>query len=625
MARSELSTTPLKIERHEVAAVGAAREDLAYEVLRLLWRRKGLLTAMLVVGLMLAAAILALVPPRYTADAFVVPNFRTAIVPSTANASGQIAWTDASSLVDSAARIIRSRANASAVVARLGLDKNAAFTHESILRRVIADMRRLLRLDPVMPASPRDLAVDALMRKVTVANDARSYVISVTATADDPELAAKLANAVALEYLHNQAVEQLTDARAAAEHDLAQLSSTYGVRHPNSISVRAKLNDLNARLGALRDGLSIEDVDALGVGQSLIAADRVLIPSSPDPKLILVVTVGAALLAGVLLAWRSRHNQAEASTSAVLERYQHSEQAMVTTLAEMYVQGGPRKVKAISEEPPSGPSFSSSAISAINTQLDESLAAFARRPLQDRCAYLFLDARYEKLREGGVVVSKAVMIAVGIDWDGRPQILGVEVANGDSVSAWKDFLLDLKTRGLRGIEFAISADHDGLAAAIAEVLPEAAWQRCRMHFLREAPSYLPRTFADDCLPELAAIYDRDDLTAARADIAAWLAKWTPRYPRLTAWVDQNMEQTLTFLRLPRRHHSYVNSTRLLEPLIEEIRLRSDVVRIFPNTESCLRVIRALAVEAHENWIAASSCLNMDELREHKKLALPRAA
>jgi putative transposase len=627
MARPELSTTPLKIERYDASTLRSAREDIAHEVLRLLWRRKGLLATMLVAGLLVAAAILVLIPPRYTADAFVVPNFRTAAVSSAgtanANSTGQIAWTDASSLVDSAARIIRSRANAGAVVARLGLDGDPAFTHESIMRRAIATVRRVLGLDPVTPASPHDLAVDALMRKVTVTNEPRSYVISVTAAADSPELAAKLANSVALEYLHNQAVEQLTNARTTAEHDLAQLSSIYGARHPNSISVRAKLDDLNRRLAALRDGLSIEDVDALGVGQSLIAADKVQIPSSPDPKLILVVTLAAALVVGIFLAWRMRHPETEAS-AAVLERNQHSERAMVTTLAEMYVQGGPRKVKGITEDP-SGPSFSTSAISAINTQLDGSLVSFARRPLQDRCAYLFLDARHEKVREAGAVASKAVMIAVGIDWDGRPQVLGVEMANGESASAWKDFLLDLKTRGLRGVEFVVSTDHEGLVAAAAEVLPEAAWQRCSMHFLREATSYLPRTHSDNCLPELASIYDRGDLADARADIAAWLAKWTPQYPRLTAWVDQNIEQTLSFFRLPKRHHDYVSSTKLLEAFNEEVRLRSDIVRVFPSAESCLRVIRALAVEAHENWMAARSCLNMDELREHKKLALRRAA
>lgn len=139
-------------------------------------------------------------------------------------------------------------------------------------------------------------------------------------------------------------------------------------------------------------------------------------------------------------------------STELFERYQRSERALVATLAEMYVQGvSTRKVKAITEEL-CGHAFSASAISAINKRLDESLAAFAKRPLQEPFAYLILDARYEKVREAGVVASQAVLIAVGIDWDGRRQILGVEMANRESRSAWKDFLLGLKTRGLRGVE-----------------------------------------------------------------------------------------------------------------------------------------------------------------------------
>jgi putative transposase len=312
-------------------------------------------------------------------------------------------------------------------------------------------------------------------------------------------------------------------------------------------------------------------------------------------------------------------------STELFERYQRSEQALVATLAEMYVQGvSTRKVKTITEEL-CGHSFSASAISAINKRLDESLAAFARRPLQEPFAYLILDARYEKVREAGVVASQAVLIAVGIDGDGYRQVLGVEMANRESRSSWKDFLLDLKARGLRGVELVVSDDHAGLVAAIGEVLCDAAWQRCYVHFLRNALDHLPRKHADDCLQELRWIYDRRDLTEARVDLAAWLAKWGGRYPRLTAWVEENIEQTLTFFRLPRQHHKHLKSTNMLERFNEEIRRRTYVARIFPNTESCLRLIRALAVETHENWMEANRYLNMDDLREHKKLTLRQAA
>ncbi|ESZ39094.1 IS256 family transposase, partial [Mesorhizobium sp. L103C565B0] len=225
--------------------------------------------------------------------------------------------------------------------------------------------------------------------------------------------------------------------------------------------------------------------------------------------------------------------------------------------------------------------FSASSISAINKRLDESLAAFARRPLQEPFPYLILDARYEKVREAGVVMSQAVLIAVGIDWDGRRQILAVEMANRESRSAWRDFLVGLKARGLKGVELVVSDDHAGLVAAIGEVIPEAAWQRCYVHFLRNALDHLPRKHGDDCLQELRWLYDRRDLAEARADLAAWLAKWSARYPRLTGWAEDAIEQTLTFFRLPRQHHKHLKSTNMLERLNEEIRRRTYVVRIFP--------------------------------------------
>jgi transposase-like protein len=312
-------------------------------------------------------------------------------------------------------------------------------------------------------------------------------------------------------------------------------------------------------------------------------------------------------------------------STELFERYQRSERALVAALAEMYVQGvSTRKVKAITEEL-CGHSFSASSISTINKKLDENLAQFATRQLSEAFPYLILDARYEKVREAGVIASHAVLIAIGIDWDGRRQVLGVELANRESRSSWRDFLLGLRERGLTGVEFVVADDHAGLKAAIREVLPEAAYQRCYVHFLRNALDYVPRKVDDDCLQELRWLYDRRDLAEARADLAAWIGKWQVKYPRLIAWVEENIEETLTFYRLPRQHHKHLKSTNMLERLNEEIKRRTHVVRIFPNAESCLRLVRALCVETHENWLEAHRYLNMDYLRELKKEALRKAA
>jgi putative transposase len=216
--------------------------------------------------------------------------------------------------------------------------------------------------------------------------------------------------------------------------------------------------------------------------------------------------------------------------------------------------------------------------------LDASLAQFAGRPLAEGFPYLILDARYERVREAGVIVSQAVLIAIGIDWDGRRQVLAVELANRESRSSWRGFLLALKSRGLHGVEFVVAdkairkpiadvssrnyleqvfpcrfrrtaaapkalpfayIDHAGLRAALREVLAEAAYQRCYVHFLRNALDYVPRRVDDDCLQELRWLYDRRDLAEARRDLAAWLAKWSGKYSKLTSWVEDNIEETLT--------------------------------------------------------------------------------
>ena len=319
-----------------------------------------------------------------------------------------------------------------------------------------------------------------------------------------------------------------------------------------------------------------------------------------------------------------RDRSGEFST-ALFERYARSEKALVAALAEMYVQGvSTRKVKAITEEL-CGHSFSASAISAINKSLDEALERFASRQLEEAYPYVILDARYEKVREDGVIRSMAVQIAIGINWEGQRQVLAVETANRESQSSWKDFLLRLKERGLTGVEFVVSDDHAGLKKAISEVLCEAAWQRCYVHFLRNALDYLPRKADDDCLQELRWIYDRRDLQEANRDLAAWITKWQGKYPKLVDWAESNIGETLSFYRLPRAHHKHLKSTNMLERLNEEIKRRTRVVRIFPNTESCLRLIRALCVETHETWLEDNRYLNMALLAEQKKEQLRLAA
>src|SRR5689334_2014709 len=254
-------------------------------------------------------------------------------------------------------------------------------------------------------------------------------------------------------------------------------------------------------------------------------------------------------------------------STELFERYQRSERALVATLAEMYVQGvSTRKVKAITEEL-CGHAFSASAISAINKRLDESLDAFAKRPLAEPFPYLILDARYEKVREGGVVMSQAVLIAIGVDWDGRRQILAVDMANRESRSSWKDFLVGLRKRGLHGVEFVVADDHAGLRSAVREVLPEAAFQRCYVHFLRNALDHLPRKADDDCLQELRWLYDRRSIEEARRDLSAWLQRWQQKYAKLCNCVEENIDATLSAFKFALSPVTHVTSMNMLARLI----------------------------------------------------------
>ena len=185
-------------------------------------------------------------------------------------------------------------------------------------------------------------------------------------------------------------------------------------------------------------------------------------------------------------------------------------------------------------------------------------------------------------------------------------------------------MLGLKERGLHGVEFVVADDHAGLRAALGEVLAEAAYQRCYVHFLRNALDHVPRKVDDDCLQELRWIYDRRAWPRPGATSLPGWAGGRPNTPSSPAG-RKNTSRKRCFYRLPRQHHKHLKSTNMLERLNEEIKRRTHVVRIFPNAESCLRLVRALAVEAHENWLEQHRYLNMEDLREHKKEQLRLAA
>lgn len=295
-------TAQLKIKENEATLLRTYYEEVARDTLGILWHKKLLIVGILLAALLFASIFLVLIGPRYTSAATIHLNF-TREERTTGTKIQPIASIDPVALVDGAIRGIRSRATASAVVARLGLDKDPEFARESIVWRVFSIMRTGLGLAAVEP-SQRDLAVNELTRKITVTSETRSYLISVAATAGDPERAARLANAVALEYLRGQMLQQLADTQAVAEGELTELSSVYGVRHPSYVLARTRLDTLQNRLTALRNGPPDDETVRFVTGQSFVAAEKTLFPSGPRIILILGLTAGTALGVGIWLALR---------------------------------------------------------------------------------------------------------------------------------------------------------------------------------------------------------------------------------------------------------------------------------------------------------------------------------
>jgi putative transposase len=274
-------------------------------------------------------------------------------------------------------------------------------------------------------------------------------------------------------------------------------------------------------------------------------------------------------------------------------------------------------VKAITEEL-CGHEFSASTVSRLNQTLDERLTEFAERKLEEPYPYLIVDARYEKVRESGVVRSRAVLVAIGVNMDGRRCILGVDLASRESKPTWQEFFVNLKKRGLDGVELVVSDAHEGLRQAVREVFPESLWQRCYVHFLRNALDYMTKRKDTDALTELRWLYDRRNAEEANRDLGTWLQKWQSQHPKLCDWVEATIGETLTFYRFPEPHHKHLRSTNMLERVNEELKRRTHIVRIFPNEASCLRLVRALSVEFHEEWQEGSVYLNMQPLVEQRR-------
>jgi transposase-like protein len=297
---------------------------------------------------------------------------------------------------------------------------------------------------------------------------------------------------------------------------------------------------------------------------------------------------------------------------SALERGLRSERALKLALAQMYVQGvATRKVKAITEEL-CGFEVTSMDVSRAAKLLDDSLEKWRKRPLGGY-RYIFVDARYEKVRREGCVVDSAVLIAFGINETGCRTILGVSVSLSEAEVHWRDFFNSLVERGLHGIELIISDAHSGLKAARKAVFPSVPWQRCQFHLQQNAQSHVPKQHMKrPVAADIRSILQAPNQAEANRLLAIIVKKYQESAPKLSEWMENNIPESLTIMQFPEPHRRRIRTSNLAERVNKEIRRRTRVASIFPNTDSCLRLVTAVIVEIDEEWQQGHTYLSMDD-------------
>jgi len=284
-----------------------------------------------------------------------------------------------------------------------------------------------------------------------------------------------------------------------------------------------------------------------------------------------------------------------------LEKGLRSERALTLTLAEMYVQGvSTRKVAAVVEQL-CGCEVSSSQVSRAAALLDEKLEAWRNSEVGE-IVYLLLDARYEKVRQDGRIRDVAVLIAAGIDREGRRKVLGVSISLSEQEVHWRVFLESLVKRGLRGVELIISDDHSGLKAARQAVFGGIPWQRCQFHLQQNAQAYVPRKeMQKEVAEDIRSIFNAPSRARAEEYLKATVQKYEKTASKLAGWLEKNIPEGLTVFTFPTAHQRRIRTTNGLERLNREIRRRTRVVSIFPNEKSALRLISAILLEISDEW------------------------
>jgi len=295
-----------------------------------------------------------------------------------------------------------------------------------------------------------------------------------------------------------------------------------------------------------------------------------------------------------------------------LEKGLKSERALRLALAEAYVQGvSTRKMARLTQEL-CGIEVSSSEVSRAAQALDETLSAWRQRPLE-AMPYVYLDARYEKVRHGGQVLDSAVLLAIGVDRRGRRSVLGVSVALSEQEVHWREFLMSLKDRGLHGIELFISDAHEGLKAARKAVFPAVPWQRCQFHVQQNAQRYVPRQrMKREVAEAIRGVFNAPNRAEAERQLDLLVQAYQGRAPQLAAWAADAIPDALAVFGFPEAHRRRIRTSNLVERLSKELKRRTRVATLFPNEDSCLRLVSAVAMEISDEWETGRVYLTMEK-------------
>lgn len=295
-----------------------------------------------------------------------------------------------------------------------------------------------------------------------------------------------------------------------------------------------------------------------------------------------------------------------------LERGERSERALKLAVAEMYFSGvSTRRVKKITEEL-CGMEISSSQVSRLAKLLDDELEKFRKRSLS-AMSIVYLDAHYEKVRHEGQVRDLAILKAVGINKDGKREILGLSSSLSEAEVHWRAFIEDMLSRGLKGIQLIVSDDHKGLKAALRSSLPSVAWQRCIFHLCQNAQHYAPNlSMRGEIAQFVKDIYQAVSLDEAKRRMRECVDQLKGKAKKFCDWLESNFEEGLAFYKFPRGMWKKIRTVNMVENLNKEVRRRTNVVAVFPNEESALRLITAVLADKHEDWASEKIYLRVSE-------------